>query len=564
MTKCKMKQLALAVGVALGGMGLIGPAQAVHVSQDRLGQALIFPYYSVRGGWITTISLTNTSSTDFVAVKVRFNEAYNSRDALDLNVVLSPNDIWNAWVADTANGPAIYTVDKSCTAPQIPAAGGLFPGQPAYTTTLADGGPTTVDRMREGYVEAIMMGTANKTALEAVAVISAGARHVLGAEHDPVTGTPPGCVQLANDFVGDPATFITTGIGVGGVFGYPFGAPTLPTLPATTANPLKGAYTLVNSALGWSAGGTPVALANFWLPTVTAFPPIGQPIPPGFNLMSMMLAPGAVPTYSLSSQEPSLNAGNTAGTVLNSQTSAPVVAVLNPSGAENVGFVINSSLVINDWSRRTDPAGWTTDTDWVLTYPTKKFYVDNQWGNPFAGRAAGRNTLPLSLPLIPVGNPPAPAAANTNATGTGAPTPFASYFTNQGAATPRLGNACDSSINYSIFNREEKTSPANFSPNVSAPFCFETNVLTFDSSNILRSENNLFPLRQFSSINGLPGEAGWLQLGFTSAGALTGTNVVVPTGRPVVGFQITVRNAPTNAQLNEAMIFEHSYSRTYP
>jgi hypothetical protein len=547
MTKCKMKKLVLAVGVALGGMGVIGPAQAVHVSQDRLGQALIFPYYSVRGGWITTISLTNTSSSDFVAVKVRFNEAYNSRDALDLNVVLSPNDIWNAWVADTANGPAIYTVDKSCTTPQIPPGGGLFPGQPAYTTTLADGGPTTVDRMREGYVEAIMMGTANKTRLQAQlgSPLQGISQTILGAEHDPVTGTPPGCAALAAAFSNDPAAFVTP-FGLAGQFGYP-DASFWPGLPDTRVNPLKGAYTLVNSALGWSAGGTPVALANFW----------GPPGQVGANLMSMLLAPGAVPVYRLSSQEPSLNASNTAPHVYNSVNSADVTAPVNASGAENVGFVINSSLVINDWSRRTDPVGWTTDTDWVLTYPTKKFYVDNQWGNAFAGRAAGRNIAPQQLPTIPG------AAAGINATGTGAPTPFASYFTNQGAITPRLGNACDASVIYSIFNREEKTSPANFSPNVTAPFCFETNVLTFDSSNILRSENNPFPLRQFSSINGLPGEAGWLQLGFTPAGGLTAGNIVVPTGRPVVGFQITVRNT-ANTQLNEAMIFEHSYSRTYP
>jgi hypothetical protein len=302
--------------------------------------------------------------------------------------------------------------------------------------------------------------------------------------------------------------------------------------------------------LGWSAGGTPVVLANFFTP------PAAAGLLPN-SLMSMMLAPGAVPEFRLSSQEPSLNASNTAGVVLNSQTSAAVPAALNPSGAENVGYVLNSSLVINDWSRRTDPVGWTTDTDWVLTEPTKKFYVDNQWGNAFAGRAAGRNIAPQQLPEIPG------AAAGVNATGTGAPTPFASYFANQGATNPRLGSACDSAVVYSIYNREEKSSPGNFSPNVSAPFCFETNVLTFDSSNILRSENNPFPLRQFSSINGLPGEAGWLQIGFTPAGPITGANIVVPTGRPVVGFQITVRNT-ANTQLNEAMIFEHSYSRTYP
>lgn len=553
MKKCKMKQLALAVGVALGGMGLIGPAQAVHVSQDRLGQALIFPYYTVRGDatpWITTISLTNTSSTDFVAVKVRFNEAYNSRDALDLNVVLSPNDVWNAWVADTANGPAIYTLDKTCTAPQIPAAGGLFPGQPAYTTTQADGGPTTVDRMREGYVEAIMMGTANKSTLQVIAAASPGARLVLGAEHDPTTGAPPGCAQLEAAFTNDPAAFVTPLVGLGAVFGYPGGP--LPALPDPKVNPLKGAYTLVNSVLGWSAGGTPVALANFWVPFG------GAPLP---NLMSMMLAPSAVPVYALSSQEPTLNASNTAPHVYNSRTSADVTAGPSTSGAENVGFVLKSNLVMNDWSRRTDPAGWTTDTDWVLTYPTKKFYVDNSWGNPFAGRAAGRNNVAppaQQLPAIPG------AAPGVNATGTGAPVPFASYFTNQGALSPRLGNSCDSAVNYSLYNREEKSAPGSFSPNVSAPFCFETNVLTFNGSNILKSENNAFPLRQFSNVSGLPGEAGWFQIGFTAAGAVTAPNIVAADGRPVTGFQITVRNAPTNAQLNEAMIFEHSYSRTYP
>jgi len=549
MTKCKMKKLVLAVGVALGGMGLVGPAQAVHVSQDRLGQALIFPYYTVRGGWITTISLTNTSATDFVMVKVRFNEAYNSRDALDLNVVLSPNDIWNAWVADTANGPAIYTVDKSCTAPQIPAGGGLFAGQPAYTGAQADGGPTTVDRMREGYVEAIMMGTANKTALQTVAAFNPGARLILGAEHDLGTGTPPGCAALAQAFSNDPATF-TSGVGIGGALvGYPSGGN--PALPNTTTNPLKGAYTLVNAGLGWSAGGTPVALANFWVPPNLATP----------NLMSMILAPGAVPAYRLSSQEPSLSASNTNPHVYNSQTSADQTNVASAAGAENVGYVLKSNLVINDWSRRTDPAGWTTDTDWVLTFPTKKFYVDNSQGNPFAGRAAGRNILPLQLPAIPG------AAIGVNLNNAAAPpTPFASYFTNQGAVPPtnRAGNSCDSSINYSIRNREEGSSPANFSPNVSAPFCFETNVLTFNDSNILRSENNAFPLRGYSTINGLPGEAGWLQIGFTAAGPINGANIVQPDGRPVTGFQITVRNAPTNAQLNEAMIFEHSYSRTYP
>ncbi|MER2556375.1 MAG: hypothetical protein ABTQ93_02680 [Candidatus Competibacter denitrificans] len=46
-----MKSLTMAVGIALGGLGVLPSAQAVHVSVENLGQALIFPYYTVRGGW---------------------------------------------------------------------------------------------------------------------------------------------------------------------------------------------------------------------------------------------------------------------------------------------------------------------------------------------------------------------------------------------------------------------------------------------------------------------------------------------------------------------------------
>ncbi len=85
----KMKQLALAVGVALGGLSLLPSAEAVSVSADNMGQVLIFPYYTVRGGWNTLLGVTNTSDR-VVAVKVRFHEALNSRDVFDFNIILSP------------------------------------------------------------------------------------------------------------------------------------------------------------------------------------------------------------------------------------------------------------------------------------------------------------------------------------------------------------------------------------------------------------------------------------------------------------------------------------------
>jgi hypothetical protein len=96
----KMKQLALAVGVALGGIGMLPSAQAVSVATDNLGQVLIFPYYTVRDGWTTLFGVVNTNP-NAVAVKVRFREAYNSRDIFDFNIILSGHDVWTGWVRMT-------------------------------------------------------------------------------------------------------------------------------------------------------------------------------------------------------------------------------------------------------------------------------------------------------------------------------------------------------------------------------------------------------------------------------------------------------------------------------
>ena len=80
MTTGKMKKLALAVSMALGGISMAPSVQAVSVAQDNLGKALIFPYYTVQNGWMTLFGVTNTSN-QIVAVKVRFRDCllYTSR-----------------------------------------------------------------------------------------------------------------------------------------------------------------------------------------------------------------------------------------------------------------------------------------------------------------------------------------------------------------------------------------------------------------------------------------------------------------------------------------------------
>lgn len=559
-TKCKMKQLALAVGMALGGVALAPSAQAVSLAPDGLGQVLVFPYYTVQGGWLTTISVTNTSATDIVVAKVRFHESYNSRDVMDFNVILSPNDVWNAWVSDSGNngGPVISTNDKTCTTPQIPSGGQLFASSPfglvSYTGAANDGGPVDAVRMNEGHIEVVMMGTANVARVTALPAANPVRGLLLGAVHNSTTGVPAGCAALAAAFQAPPLTnvtaFVTAPTGLKSQFGYPdsaTGTNVAPLLPNTTANPLKGAFTLVNAGLGWSTGGTPLTLANFWTPGAAQ---VGIPDVAN-NLVSMMASAavvgGAAPPqpYTLSYNEPTLTAANTAGALLNPFTGT-ITGGAPANGANAVSFLINHTSIINDWSRRTDPQGWTTDTDWVVTFPTKRFYVDNDPNNVYSGRAAGRPNLP-GLPAGGYGASPGVL--------------FSQWFDQILPAIPviapvpivvRNGRSCDTLV-YSIYNREEQfPSSGIWSPGGDPQLCYETNVLTFDGSNILKSNP-----KTLSSIDNVPGEAGWLSLDFLPA---TGAATVA---RPSIGFQITVRDT-ADSTLNEAMIFTHSYSRTYP
>jgi hypothetical protein len=142
--------------VALAAMTVSGAADAVNISDNGLGQVLIYPYYTVRtapGGaaFNTLLSVVNTTATA-KAVKVRFREALNSQEVLDFNLFLSANDVWTAAITPAGGGGAqIATSDLSCT---IPAFSGP---QPFLTGALSDGGGNTAARTAEGYFEIFEM-----------------------------------------------------------------------------------------------------------------------------------------------------------------------------------------------------------------------------------------------------------------------------------------------------------------------------------------------------------------------------------------------------------------------
>lgn len=527
MTKSKMKKLALAVGVALGGMSQISTTQAMNLATDGLGQVLIFPYYTVQGGWTTAFNVTNTSSF-YVAAKVRFHESYNSRDVFDFNVILSPHDVWNGYVAKKGEGPAFYSLDKSCTTfsalekdvPLNLASDGVpfyspelgIDGTVAYTGNADDSGPQDVARMNEGYLEVIMMGSATgNTGNAAVDSLVRGAKH----DHNN-QDTPPGCYNLAIAFQTFPGTppgidfptlqFAFNNPGMGGL------------------NPLKGSYNIVKADEGWTASGSPTTIANF---------------SNGGNLMTTALPPGGAVPFSLSYLEPTLNSGITPAVGTNQNDGAlPSTGLI---GIAAVSDLLARAQVINQWSRITQNTnGWVTATDWVLTFPTKAFYADNYPDTVYSARAAERDVV--AAPSIP-----APLPANF-------PAPFAEVFDD--------AESCVSIAGFKIYNREEYDQPGSgVSPGgASQALCYETNVLTFGTPGLVAT--NILDSAHAQGITLLPGDNGFMNVPFTPTAVNGVTNVLQ--GLPVIGFMITTRDTQSGTSaggLNEAFLVDHAYSR---
>jgi hypothetical protein len=243
MNTFKRKSLHAAVLAGLGAVGLAGTAEAVHVNPDHLGSVLIYPYYTVRadGGGTSTayydnyISIVNTTAST-KAVKVRVLEGKRSAEVLDFNLFLSPFDVWTGAIVRTTTatdgeeGGKFISTDRSCVVPNA-----LFSTASTntlnrfknfvYASTPSDGGGTSLDRAREGYLEIFEMGdVTNATAITA-------AKHV--------AGVPGNCAYFeANDT-------------------------TLVTALAAPSGGLAGTGSLINVRSGTDYSYDAVAIANW-------------------------------------------------------------------------------------------------------------------------------------------------------------------------------------------------------------------------------------------------------------------------------------------------------------
>lgn len=311
MNTFKHKSLYAAVA-GLGALSAAGVAQAVSVNHDGLGQALIYPYYTVRvaptglvgadAAYNSLLSVVN-STASAKAVKVRFLEGKNSREVLDFNLYLSAKDVWTAAIIPTTDGAGIFTADKSCTTPVV-SSSSLSPTtfvNYAYSGSNDDKAGTSLDRTREGYVEIIEMG-------DLIGVTAAAVTHDKGV---------PACSPLG----GASADTVP---GKGGLF---------------------GSITLVNVLRGEDFGLDPTALD-------------------GFSSTALWFAPGDIKP-NLANVNPKTSVVVAGSNVfitdwsLSSNAVDPVSAVLMHNNVYNE-FVLDTST--------------KSGTDWVVTFPTKNYY----------------------------------------------------------------------------------------------------------------------------------------------------------------------------------------------
>ena len=158
--------------------GLSTSSRAVQVNPRGLGQVLLFPYYTVRStagaNAYNTLFLINNTSSDTKAVRVRFRESRNGREVAAINLFLTPYDSWAAAIVPANPGAQLVTFDASCV-DSNPAATATqnairVPfGVANFTGANADGGDGTADRTAEGFFEVIEMGVVeDQTTLDAL------------------------------------------------------------------------------------------------------------------------------------------------------------------------------------------------------------------------------------------------------------------------------------------------------------------------------------------------------------------------------------------------------------
>lgn len=314
--------------IATGLMSASTGANTLQLSQEGSGEVLIYPYYTVRNGTISLLSLVN-GSTEGKAVRLRAREAIGGRTVAELNVFLSPIDVWTAAIVPTSDGATIISNDKSCTHPKISGSStGLVFSSAGFASDGAAYTPyTPADRTREGYIELLEMAT-----VPAFSVLGKDIMHVAGV---------PSC-KLTGD--ASSATIQST--------------------LAAPSGELVGSMSFINLNDGISVSYNATGIHGFWRTGP------GAPVP-------AITAPVAPSTANPVSSPDLTSGGNTTITV--TDKGKTYVSTFARS-IDAVSALFMNSTISNEYAYTADS---TISTALVILMPTKPYYVFDALRQPF-------------------------------------------------------------------------------------------------------------------------------------------------------------------------------------
>ncbi len=136
-------------------------ANVVHLAPNGVGQVLMYPYYTTRGGTVSLVSLVNTTA-EAKAVRINVREARRGAVVARVNLYLSAKDVWTGALIDDGDGASLISNDSSCTAPAISPTAALKLSNAEFVNDNApfpDAARDGRDRTREGYLEVIEMAS---------------------------------------------------------------------------------------------------------------------------------------------------------------------------------------------------------------------------------------------------------------------------------------------------------------------------------------------------------------------------------------------------------------------
>ncbi|MEW8507339.1 MAG: hypothetical protein AB2598_11585 [Candidatus Thiodiazotropha sp.] len=499
-------------------------AQAVNVSQDATGQALLYPYYNVNEGNLTFVSVTNTTTVT-KAVKVRFREGVGSEDVFDFTLYLSPRDVWVGVISQVAGEVKLAVPeDTSCTVPGTTAltAASFSTARIDSTTGVAGYDPNgdgtqsadeVLARLSEGHIEIIEMAEMPYTA---------GGSDIADAITHDQLASPVAPVDCSV-----PTTFTgTTGLGAildagihtasgvaqdfqapgGGLYGsaavfnagtgiyFPYNATALEQF---AANPIwwpqnSQPFTAVEgAAAGVDSAGNPIS--NYR----TADD--GTTVPSGAGTLNFDLPDLSTPTTAEVTADSSAysvftRVAATAAPAINTGTfdGAAVGGNANDDKASAVTAALTGHSIQGDFI-----TSLTFNTDWVITFPTRYTKVSD----------------------------------------TGADLPFTVI---ENAET---GQACHD-VTFDYWNREEDKNSTDagvgVSPGLPAPafaLCYEVNVLAMNGSGEFSAATSSKAVKADAALEFADGWAAMDLSSYQIAPSTTGVGTpALVTGLPVLGF----------------------------